>query len=396
LARGSLRLFALAVAALVAATMSAVSASTAERSASLIATVLPPTSVVSSADGSLVFVGLDRHFSDPGGIVAYHRDDTGAWNALGRVPLSDGARGIALTPDGTALVFTTRSGPGIVAVATLTARAQGAAIVVRDGDIPGSNQIVVSPDGRYAYFTNQRAASVGVARIARDTAGTSSLSIVAHVPIDRLPGGLAMSSDGALLYATSEIDNADAARVPGATDPRLGRTSCEINRAPHGVLSVIDVKRAIDDGSHAVVARIAAGCAPGRVALSPGDGIAWVSVRGDDRALAFATKKLLDDPEHALLAQFSTGPEPIGILATHDGAHVAVVSSDADAPARAPRHAGVAIFDTARALHDDATPARILAAGTRPREIREERDGTVWATDYAGRTVRTLELAPAL
>ncbi|MBD5657823.1 MAG: hypothetical protein IAI50_21995, partial [Candidatus Eremiobacteraeota bacterium] len=125
MARGSLKRrglsfvrFGLAFATIVElASVAALGASAGARSFS-VDTGEPPTSVTSSADGTLLFVGLARHFSDPGGIAAYRR--VGAETiALGSIELAEGAQGLALTPDESSLLFTMRTGPGIVAVATL-------------------------------------------------------------------------------------------------------------------------------------------------------------------------------------------------------------------------------------------------------------------------------------
>ncbi|MBD5655546.1 MAG: hypothetical protein IAI50_10280, partial [Candidatus Eremiobacteraeota bacterium] len=264
----------------------------------------------------------------------------------------------------------------------------GGAVVRRDGNIAGSDQIVVARNGRYAFYTNQRDASLGVGRIDRASDGTPSLSIVGHVALDRLPAGIALSADGTMLYVTSEIDNVDPQSVPGASDSRLGRTSCDVNLGPHGVLSVIDTRLAVDDPIHAVRFRIAAGCAPVRVALSSRGDVAWVSVRGEDRVLAFSTSKLMDDNEHALLAQLAVGPEPIGILATHDGAELMVAASDGESQAHRPRRSRLDVFDTAAVLGGGVTAAcETSPAGRRPRELYESADGTIWVTDYDGRAV---------
>jgi DNA-binding beta-propeller fold protein YncE len=370
---------------------------TAADNAAVVATAGPPTSIASSADGNDLFVGLDRRFGNSGGIVAYRRSTRGAFEKRGTIDVVAGVRAIALPPDGSALVFTTRTGPGIVAAATLTAGGGTAGVATgqTDGALAGSDRIAVSPDGRYAYYTNERDAALGVASIASAPGSAPSLRIVAHVRLDRSPGGLAVSPDGASVYVTSEIDNVDPQRVPGAADARLGRTSCELNRGPEGVLSVIDARLAVEDPARALRGRIAAGCGPVRVALAPGGSVAWVSVRGDDRALAFDTAKLIADPARALLASIATGPDPVGILVTRDGTRLLVVASDGEAAPDAPSHAGVAVFDSTVARHDDgARPLRTEPAGRHPREIYQSPDGTLWVTDYPGRSIRALAPFP--
>lgn len=354
-----------------------------------IAVIGPPTSVAVSRDGVWLFVALDRHFGDPGGIVALRRRADGSFAVVARADARAGVRDVALSRDGSALAFTTPVGPGIVATEALASTSRTELAVRPDGDLPGTDRIVIAPDGGRVYYTNQRAATLGVARVERDASGAPALEIESHVALDRLPDGLAITADGASLFVASEIDRADPLAVAGASDARLGRTSCAVNRAAHGVLSIVNAARASDDPAHAIRARIAAGCAPARVALAPDGDTAWVTARGDDRVFGFVVHDIVRDPQLALVANVAAGPSPVGIAITPDGTRLAVAASGSASERRSGMDAGVVLIDTAAARRGDVTARTFVRGGARPRDAYASADGTLWVTDYAGRAVFT-------
>jgi DNA-binding beta-propeller fold protein YncE len=349
-----------------------------------------PSSLALSADGRVLFVGVDRRFGRGGSVVAYRRV-ADRFVELARLRVAGGTQSLALAPDGKTLVVATRVGIAVVAVAPFIAGKAVHVAVTRDGDAPATNQVIVSADGRYAFFTNAADATLGVARIDAGRDGKpTGVTIVGHVAVDRVPGGLALAPDGRTLYVTSEVSGGDPARVGGALDPRLGRTRCTSNLGPHGVLTAIDVAKASTDPGHAVLARIAAGCGPVRVALAPDGDIAWVSVRGENRVLAFATARLRDDPEHALLASVDVGALPVGLAVSLDGAHLLVANSNRSADPDAKdgsKPADLSLIDPAAALAGKPSIVATIATGALPREVLPMRDGTFLVTDYNANVV---------
>lgn len=344
-----------------------------------------PTGVALSPDGATLFVGYEGRFGAGGGLVAY-RHAGGSLLKQSTVSIEAGVKSVAVTPDGRTIVLATRVGVAVLDVASV-AGGWAHPIAVRDGDAPATNQIVVSRDGRHAFFTNEGSATLGVARVERDAADTPSLSIVGHVKLDRLPGGMALSRDGRTLYVTSEIDTADPTRVAGASDPRLGRDRCPSNLGPHGVLSVVDTRRAIEDPEHAVSSRVAAGCGPVRVTLAPAGDVAWVSVRGENRVLAFDVARLRTEPERALLATVAVREVPIGLATSPDGRTLLVVNSHRSRDQDEVAGSDLSVIDPAAALAGASATRGTLPTGALAREVVAAPDGTFYVTNYRGRTI---------
>jgi DNA-binding beta-propeller fold protein YncE len=342
-----------------------------------------PSGVVAGEAG--LFVSTEGPYSVGDTVVALRRDGDG-FRQSGRAEIEAGANAVALTPDHNALLVATRVG-----IAALDARglARGDAVkvdAVRDGPAPGTKNIVATVDGHYALFANQRDATLGIARIDDSDASAPALHIVGHVSLDRLPGGMALTRDGTTLYVTSEIDNVDPHDVPGAADPRLGRQRCP-SLGPNGVLSVIDVRRAIDDPKHAVVARVAAGCAPVRVALSPNEDVAWVSVQGESRVLGFSTAVLRVDAAHALRAEVHVGAIPVGLAESLDGRTLLVANSHRPADADDPSTGSLTAIDPQAALAGKPSLRTTIDADALPREIVAQPDGSFLVTEYRARRI---------
>ena len=89
---------------------------------------------------------------------------------------------------------------------------------------------------------------------------------------------------------------------------------------PRGQLWVIGTARAESgaDGG-AVLAHVAAGCQPVRVAVSPDGGTVWVTALQSDALLGFSAARLRGDPSRALQAVARVGSEPVGLLLVDDG-----------------------------------------------------------------------------
>jgi DNA-binding beta-propeller fold protein YncE len=341
-----------------------------------------PSALALSADGAVLFVGVDRGYGTAG-VLAFRRDAAGGFVQLGRADVADGVRAIAIAPGGTTIVVATRVG-----IATLRANAAegaGSAAVraLRDGAAPGTSQVAVSRDGTVAFYTNTATATLGVARIDGDAP-----AVLAHVALDRAPQGLALSADGRTLYVASEVARDDGPPVAGADDARIARARCAADLGKSGVLTVIDTATLVADPAHAVVARIAAGCDPVRVAVTPSDGTVWVSDRGEDRVLAFSAARLRADPAHALLAAIAVGSKPVGLAPSADGTHVVTADSnraiDPDAPGT---RGAVSVIDVGAALRGAPGAVSSLPAGAEPREVAAAPDGTFFVTSAGERTV---------
>jgi DNA-binding beta-propeller fold protein YncE len=349
----------------------------------------PPSALALSRDGKTLFVGIDREKGHGGSLIAYARNGD-ALRELATVDVPGGTAGLALTPDGTTLIVATRVGLAAVSTSAFLAGTVHALDVVRDSDAPRTNQVVLSADGRYAFATNSATGTLGVAKISADA--VPALQYVSHVALDRSPDGLAISPDGSTIYVVSEVA-LTAGGVPGATDPRIGRTTCALNLGWSGVLSAVSVQRAIDDPANAVFARIAAGCAPARVAVSPDGNVIWVTARGEGRIFAYGAP-YLREPEHALLASVAVGPAPIGVAYSSDGAFLLVANSAGGADSDDARAASLSIIDVRIALDGGKGALRATIPTEKlAREVLAASNRNFFVTIYGAKSVDDVRLS---
>jgi DNA-binding beta-propeller fold protein YncE len=349
-----------------------------------------PTGLVVLDGGARLVVGFEGRFGQGGGIVLLQRTTTG-YAAAGTVRSAVAVEGLAVDPAGRTAVVTTRVGLAAVDLGAL-ARGTAELSALRTGPAPDANQIVFARDGAHVFFTVQRYAELDVASVTPAVAGGKpGLEVVGRVALDRSPGGVALSPDGATLYVTSEADTADSKALAGAADSRLGREKCAGNLAPNGALSVVDVAKAIADPAHAVVARVAAGCAPTRVALSPDGAVAWVSVRAENRVLAFATAKLRDDAAHAFLAEAPVGDVPVGLALSLDGRRLLVANSHRSRDADDMRAANLSVLDPVAALAGKPALVTTLATGALAREVVAAPGGGFYVTNYLSKAIAVVK-----
>jgi hypothetical protein len=179
--------------------------------------------------------------------------------------------------------------------------------------------------------------------------------------------GIAFSPDGRYAYVSNEAAN--------PTDPGYNPTACNTptgigtgtTPGPAGTLTVIDLRKAERDPAQSVLASVYAGCSPVRVVLSEDGRVAWVTARAEDNVLAFSTGRLLSDPSHARLSTTPVGVAPVGIqLLDHDRL-IAVADSNRFTTGQA---GSVSILDYRKALHGAGASATVgtFASGDFPRQ----------------------------
>ena len=110
--------------------------------------------------------------------------ETGGWRIARRFATGPGPYNMAVTPDGGRLIVTLRSGGG-VSVIDLDAGEETARLGTTESFTHG---VVVSPDGRYAFVTNE---AVGATPGTLDVFDLSSLELAASAELRHQPGGIA-------------------------------------------------------------------------------------------------------------------------------------------------------------------------------------------------------------
>jgi len=338
-----------------------------------------PFATVSSHDGDTLFVSISRgNGGSNTGVVVLHR--TGReFEKTGFVSLRTlGAFGMALTPDESTLLVADGEGVALIdAVAAKTAHAADPVYVV-DGANAGAIEVVVTPDGGRAFVSDESRAQVSVIELKRQTNGDPGAVRTGQIAVDRGPVGLALSPDGATLYVTSELAPRGGATIDADAD--LNRP-CAQRNVPRGTLTAIDV------ATQAVVARLVAGCSPVRVVVTADGTRAWVSVRGEDRIVAFDTSKILTDPAHAFVSQARVGSAPVGLaLLAHDTL-LAVSNSN--------RFDTTSQTSTVNVISLDGTFATraTFSTGMFPREFSVSPDSqTLYLTNFLSGTVQIVDI----
>jgi DNA-binding beta-propeller fold protein YncE len=263
-------------------------------------------------------------------------------------PLSP-SQGEALTPDHQHLLVTGGDGIAVFSVSQLE---QGAAGPVGTLSSPGQKhavEVVVTPDGRFAFVTYQESANVGVFNLQRALSqGFGAPGLVGLILVPPVPIGIAMAPDGRHVYVTSrQSTNA---------------------QSQAGVVNVIDVAKATAHPSaSAIIAKVPAGCAPSRVITSPDGQQVWVTASKSNALLGFDAAKMITDSTHALVARVAVGETPLGLIMIKHGTRIVVADSNRDKAAGAVSNLAVVNVQQARA----GKPALLgyVQSGVTPRQF---------------------------
>jgi len=337
-----------------------------------------PFGIATDAAGRWSFVAVD----DGSGSRLEVFSDHGLAPRLVRTIELPGAavRGDGLVDRGRYLLIAD-AGTGAIVIDVARARTRrGAAVLGKLSDgtpaRPGAIEVTGSPDGRYAFLAAEGAGEVAVYDLERAVAEHFRTSAyVGSVPLGGSVVGMAISPDGRWMYATSE--NAAPAL-------RLGS---------QGTLSVIDLAAAErGEGARAVVANVAAHCAPVRVALSANGATAWVTARESDQLLAFSTARLRSDPARALIAAVRVGEAPVGLALVDGGRRIVVADSNRWRVSGA--RAGLSVVDSAAALAHRPAVLGTVRSGLFPRELSLEPGGrTLLVANYGSGQLEAVGVA---
>ena len=257
----------------------------------------------------------------------------------------------------------------------------------------GSFDVVVTPDGKYAFVANEYGVAtgattegnIGVVALQYDSTGvvTTGTTLVGQISTGgQAIAGLAISPDGSRLYATSGVAGSSSTTA-GANNPVLTKTNC-VQQAggaaqANGLLTVINVAAAeVNPSSSAIVTTVNAGCSPVRVVETTDGSTLWVSARGDNRVLAFSTGMLETNPGNALLGFADTGgTAPVGLRLFDSGKLLAVANSNRFGTGAA----NATVLSVA--IPAAASVVQTIPTGLFPREITVGSDDrTLYLTNY--------------
>jgi DNA-binding beta-propeller fold protein YncE len=265
--------------------------------------------------------------------------------------------GETLTADGRYVLAATGGGAAVVSVARAEQGRRDAVLGTMSDPTGGSGaiEVAVSPDGDYAFVTQEDSLRVAVFNLHRAlTRGFGSGDFVGTIPVGIDPVGMAISPDGRWLYVTSEV----MAQTP---------------QGNVGTLTVVSVARADTDPAASVVATVAAGCNPVRVITSADGREVWVTARASDDLLCFSAAALRTDPGRALMAIVRVGEAPVGLMLVRNGSLVVVADSNRFGASGAT--SDLSVVSVAAALAGKSAAVGLITAGLFPREMALEPDG---------------------
>lgn len=272
------------------------------------------------------------------------------------------------------------------------------------GDGAGAFDVVATPDGKYVFSANEygvlhgQLGNIGVIAVQTDSDGNvTSARTLRQIPAGNKVPSLSISPDGSRLYLVREIlPPGKLPNLAGAQNPILTKRDCVqvlgTPPGPNGLITVIDVKRAISPNTTQpmVVAETAAGCSPVRAVETSDASALYVSARGDNRILVFSPRLLESDPDHALLREFDSGGiAPVGIgLFSHE-TMLLVDNSN-----RFRDNAGsIAVLDISGTAK---TPLReTIPSGQFPRDVTISEDGRfLYVANYTSRSLEVISVSP--
>jgi DNA-binding beta-propeller fold protein YncE len=350
-----------------------------------------PFQPLATSDGCWIFVTMSSMVASDNGIAVLRRSG-GRVSLAHVVPFEGGATSLVMTHDGTLLMVAAGDRVVFLDPVRLTA-GRGGAVLGSMVDPAGEGRINlnVSPDDRYLFVSEERSAAIAVIDLGQARQSRfSPASVVGRIPVGNAPIALVFSPDGKRLYTTSQSAPAGLT-WPNMCRPEGAAASVLVNH-PFGAVIVVDVARAESDPAHSVIATVAAGCNPVRLALSPAGDRAYVSVRGDDTVLVFDTEKLASDSAHALVAKVPVGTAPVGIAVIDHGSKIVVTNSNRFAGSAAD-HQDLNVIDASKVASGAAAVVGSIPAGGFPREIRTTADGrTLLLTNFTSKTLEIVDL----
>ena len=301
-----------------------------------------------------------------------------------------GGTGIALTHNGRHVLVTASSTALIVVdVAKAATGSPDAVVGVLNGIAAAGDsaiEVTITRDDKYAFVSEENGSrqtgergTIEVFELQRPAAnGTVSGTYVGYLILGDLVVGTALSSDGRILYATSETASTNTTQ---------------------GTLSVIDVEKLKTDPSKALITTVAAGCGPVRVIVSQDDQVVWVTARESNALLAFDASKLIADQNAALFASVQVGTSPVGLrFAGANERRILTANSNrfasSDPSLYGNATTGLSVIDVDAAIRGEQANLGQIPTGLFPRELAISPDGkTVLVSDYGSLMIQAIDVS---
>ncbi len=345
-----------------------------------------------SADGCWIFVTLASPQSPGHGSVAVLHRTAGRITIARTIPIKGAPTGAVLTHDGTTMIVAAGNMLAFLDVARMESGSGEAVTGYLDtGEPVGLIYANLKTDDRWLFVSAERAAAIGILDMNRIRAGhMDTTAIVGKIETGNAPVGLEFSKDQRYLYTTAQSAPA-AWQWPNACKPE-NQPNAWLNH-PQGAIVVIDVAAALTKPDSAVVSRVAAGCNPVRLVLSPDGSRAYVSARGEHNLLAFDTGKLTTDTAHARFGRVPAGTAPVGVAVFDSGRKIVVTSSNRFGGAGANEKQSLIVIDATRITSGMSAVIGSIPAGAFARELRVTADGkTLIVTNFNSKTVQFVDL----
>jgi len=355
-----------------------------------------PFSTISSADGCWLFVSLSSSSPvEANGVAVLRRNGNDDIKLIRVVRVESSPSGMVLTHNGKMLIAADDEFVVFLDVQKMMNGGSDAILgFLRDQRDSGSIYVNVTRDDKYAFVSDENAASITVIDLEKArTRGFDEKAIVGKIPTGEAPIALTFSPDEKLLYTTSEgaLKEWDwpAKCKPEGEDPATAKI-----KLPEGAIVVVDVDKAKSDPANAVRARVPAGCSPVRMSIMPDGASVWITVRNNDAVAGYDTTKLLSDPEHARIGWVPVGRAPVGLNITGGGKYV--VNTNSNRFASNPNTAQtLTVIDPKRAADGAAAVVGSIEAGAFPREFGASPDGkTIFLANYLSNTLEVIDTEP--
>jgi len=269
-----------------------------------------PFEPVITADGCWLFVTLAAGNRPDGGDIAVVRRDAGKLSVVRTVPVKGNPTGAVLTHDGKTLIVASGAYLAFLDASRLISGAGDPVLgYIGNGSPVGFIYVNVTADDKIVFAAAERAEAIVSVNMDLVRAGKiTDDAVISKLDVGNAPIAVTLSPDGRYLYTTSEISLPswkwpEVCKPENAVSSGRGRGRAPPPYHGQGAIIVFDAALAVTAPSRAAVSRVAAGCSPVRLVLSPDGNTAYVSARNDNSLLAFDAHKLVNDTAHALLGK---------------------------------------------------------------------------------------------